>query len=57
MADNNNSNDEYRCHSCPNKTFKDFYLLLNHFEDQSNQQINFFHINYYSYFIVLFNRS
>jgi hypothetical protein len=35
MADNN-SNDEYRCHSCTNKTFKDFYLLLNHFEDQSN---------------------
>ncbi len=35
MADNN-SYDEYRCHSCPNKTFKDFYLLLNHFEDQSN---------------------
>ena len=34
MADNNNSSDEYRCHSCPNKTFKDFYLLLNHFQDQ-----------------------
>ncbi|UJR29730.1 hypothetical protein I4U23_017278 [Adineta vaga] len=29
-------NDEYRCHSCPNKTFKDFYLLLNHFQDQNH---------------------
>jgi hypothetical protein len=27
--------DEYRCHSCHNKTFKDFYLLLNHFQDES----------------------
>lgn len=35
MADNNNSSDEYRCHSCQNKTFKDFYLLLNHFQDES----------------------
>ncbi len=29
--------DEYRCHSCPNKTFKDFYLLLNHFQDESKK--------------------
>ncbi|CAF1170288.1 unnamed protein product [Adineta ricciae] len=28
--------DEYRCHSCPNKTFKDFYLLVNHFQDQNH---------------------
>jgi hypothetical protein len=38
MADNNCS-DEYRCHSCQNKTFKDFYLLLNHFQDESKISI------------------
>ncbi|CAF1220074.1 unnamed protein product [Rotaria sordida] len=31
-----NSCDEYRCHSCHNKTFKDFYHLLNHFQDESH---------------------
>lgn len=30
-----NSSDEYRCHSCHNKNFKDFYHLLNHFQDES----------------------
>ncbi|CAF1012929.1 unnamed protein product [Adineta steineri] len=30
------TNDEYRCHLCPNKTFKDFYLLLNHIQDQNH---------------------
>ncbi|CAF3756008.1 unnamed protein product [Rotaria sp. Silwood1] len=31
-----NSSDEYRCHSCHNKTFKDFYHLLNHFQDENH---------------------
>ncbi|CAF2037346.1 unnamed protein product [Rotaria magnacalcarata] len=31
-----NSSDEYRCHSCHNKNFKDFYHLLNHFQDESH---------------------
>ena len=32
MADNYSS-DEYRCHSCPNQTFKHFSHLLNHLQD------------------------
>jgi hypothetical protein len=47
MGDQNCS-DEYRCHSCLNKTFQNFSLLLNHFQDESkffylfNIKINFY---------------